>query len=333
MRDGVDVHLCEVGLRDGLQNIRTFFPTDQKLAWIEAEAAAGMPEIEVCSFVPPKLLPQFADAGAVCAGALKIAGTDGKFVVSALMPNLKGAENGIAAGVHKLNYVTSVSEGHNMANVRRTTDESVEAFRQIVALRDEKAKETGHRVRLLAGLATSFGCTIEGKVDPAAVLKLAEKFLDAGADELSVADTVGYANPAQVKSLLKMMFDAFGADLKLTRGAGSGRTPLRCVACRPWRLSLCAGRDRQHRHGRSGFHAGVDGPENGRRPRQARRRTRDRRAEPAGRDALRRYRQVGPAERICPGVRFCRSSRIGVRHEHVRIRSFLSRRGRLSGTP
>jgi len=216
MRDGVDVHLCEVGLRDGLQNIRTFFPTDQKLAWIEAEAAAGMPEIEVCSFVPPKLLPQFADAGAVCAGALKIAGTDGKFVVSALMPNLKGAENGIAAGVHKLNYVTSVSEGHNMANVRRTTDESVEAFRQIVALRDEKAKETGHRVRLLAGLATSFGCTIEGKVDPAAVLKLAEKFLDAGADELSVADTVGYANPAQVKSLLKMMFDAFGADLKLT---------------------------------------------------------------------------------------------------------------------
>jgi hydroxymethylglutaryl-CoA lyase len=132
------------------------------------------------------------------------------------MPNLKGAENGIAAGVHKLNYVTSVSEGHNMANVRRTTEESVEAFRQIVALRNEKAKETGKRVRLLAGLATSFGCTIEGKVEPAAVLRLAEKFLDAGADELSVADTVGYANPAQVKSLLKMLFDALGHDVKMT---------------------------------------------------------------------------------------------------------------------
>lgn len=216
MRKGIDVHVCEVGLRDGLQNIKTFFPTGQKLAWIEAEAAAGMPEIEVCSFVPPKLIPQFSDAREVCAASLKIAEKHENLVVSALMPNLKGAENGIAAGVHKLNYVTSVSEGHNMANVRRTTDESVEAFRQIVALRDEKAKETGKRVRLLAGLATAFGCTIEGKVDPAAVVRLAEKFLDAGADELSVADTVGYANPAQIKSLLKTMFDAFGKDLKLT---------------------------------------------------------------------------------------------------------------------
>jgi hydroxymethylglutaryl-CoA lyase len=216
MRKGIDVHVCEVGLRDGLQNIKTFFPTAQKLAWIEAEAASGMPEIEVCSFVPPKLIPQFSDTGEVCAASLKIAAKHENLVVSALMPNLKGAENGIAAGVHKLNYVTSVSEGHNMANVRRTTDESVEAFRQIVALRDAKAKETGKRVRLLAGLATAFGCTIEGKVDPAAVLRLAEKFLDAGADELSVADTVGYANPAQIKSLLKMMFDAFGKDLKLT---------------------------------------------------------------------------------------------------------------------
>jgi hydroxymethylglutaryl-CoA lyase len=150
MRDGIDVHVCEVGLRDGLQNIKTFFPTDQKIAWIEAEAAAGMPEIEVCSFVPPKLIPQFSDAPEVCTAALKIAEKHKDFVVSALMPNLKGAENGIAAGVHKLNYVTSVSEGHNMANVRRTTDESVAAFRQIVALRDQKAKETGRRVRLLA---------------------------------------------------------------------------------------------------------------------------------------------------------------------------------------
>jgi hydroxymethylglutaryl-CoA lyase len=216
MRDGIDVHVCEVGLRDGLQNIKTFFPTDQKIAWIDAEAAAGMPEIEVCSFVPPKLIPQFADGREVCAASLKVADNHDGFVVSALMPNLKGAENGIAAGVHKLNYVTSVSEGHNMANVRRTTEESVEAFRQIVALRNEKAKETGKRVRLLAGLATSFGCTIEGKVEPAAVLRLAEKFLDAGADELSVADTVGYANPAQVKSLLKMLFDALGHDVKMT---------------------------------------------------------------------------------------------------------------------
>lgn len=216
MRKGIDVHVCEVGLRDGLQSIKTFFPTDQKIAWIEAEAAAGMPEIEVCSFVPAKLIPQFSDAGQIVPASLEIAKKHDGLVVSALMPNLKGAENGIAAGVHKLNYVTSVSEGHNMANVRRTTAESVEAFRQIVALRDQKAKETGRRVRLLAGLATAFGCTIEGKVDPAAVIRLAEKFMEAGADELSVADTVGYANPAQVKSLLKMLFDALGKDVKVT---------------------------------------------------------------------------------------------------------------------
>jgi len=215
MREGTDVHVCEVGLRDGLQNIQAFFPTDQKIAWIAAEAAAGVPEIEVCSFVPPKLLPQFKDAGEVCASALKIAEAQPGLVVSALMPNLKGGENGIAAGVHKLNYVTSVSEQHNMANVRRTTDQSVEDFQQIVALRDEKAK-SGPRVRLLAGLATAFGCTIEGNVDPAAVLRLAEKFLDAGADELSVADTVGYANPTQVRAMFKSFFDAFGDDIKLT---------------------------------------------------------------------------------------------------------------------
>lgn len=216
MRDGNDVHLCEVGLRDGLQNIQTFFPTDQKIAWIKAEAEAGMPEIEACSFVPPKLIPQFKDANDVCAGALAVAEQHDGLVISALMPNLKGGENGIAAGVHKLNYVTSVSEGHNMANVRRTTDESVDGFKAIVALRNEKARETGKRVRLLAGLATAFGCTIEGPVDPAAVLRLAEKFLDAGADELSVADTVGYASPVQVKSLFKLLLDAFGSDIKLT---------------------------------------------------------------------------------------------------------------------
>jgi hydroxymethylglutaryl-CoA lyase len=102
-----------------------------------------------------------------------------------------------------------------MANVRRTTDESVEDFRRIVALRDEQAK-SGPRIRLFAGLATAFGCTIEGNVDPAAVLRLAEKFLDAGADELAIADTVGYANPAQVRAMFMRIFDAFGKDLTLT---------------------------------------------------------------------------------------------------------------------
>lgn len=216
MRDGNDVHVCEVGLRDGLQNIQTFFPTDQKIEWIKAEAASGMPEIEVCSFVPPKLIPQFKDAKDVCAAALEIKKDHPELVISALMPNLRGGADGIEAGVDKLNYVTSVSEKHNMANVRKTSDESVEDFRKIVALRDEKAKETGKRVQLFVGLSTALGCTIEGSVDPAAVLRLAEKFLDAGADELAVADTVGYANPTQVKSLFKLLFDNLDKDVKLT---------------------------------------------------------------------------------------------------------------------
>src|SRR3546814_3719644 len=114
---------------------------------LEAEAAAGMPEIEACSFVPPKLIPQFSDCLEVLEPALKLEGV----LISALIPNLKGAERGIAAGVPKMNYVTSVSEKRNLANVRRTPAESVEDFKKIVALRDEKAKETGRRVRLQIG--------------------------------------------------------------------------------------------------------------------------------------------------------------------------------------
>src|SRR5215813_13273335 len=127
---GIDVHLCEVGMRDGLQNVSAFMPTAEKLAWLEAEAAAGMGEMEVCSFVPPKLIPQFSDAGEVCARALTLPG----LTVTALIPNLKGAERGVEAGVHKLNFVISVSESHNQRNVRRSRADSVADFRRIVEL-------------------------------------------------------------------------------------------------------------------------------------------------------------------------------------------------------
>jgi hydroxymethylglutaryl-CoA lyase len=220
MRSDIDVECREVGLRDGLQSVASFFPTGEKIAWIRAEAACEMPEIEVCSFVPPKLIAQFVDCAEVVAATLTIA----ELCVSALMPNLKGAERGFETGVHKLNYVTSVSESHNQANVRRSTDESVEDFRRIVAARDQhpKARDTV----LAVGLSTSFGCTIEGAVDPAAVLSLAERFVEAGVDELAVADTVGYANPNQVKALLGDVVRAFGEDVAVaahfhdTRGLG-----------------------------------------------------------------------------------------------------------------
>lgn len=222
-RDDIDVYLREVGLRDGLQNVSTFFPTEAKKEWIAAEAAAGVGDIEVCSFVPPKLIPQFADALDVVAAAKEIAGKT-RFNMSALMPNLKGAERGIEAGVDQLNYVTSVSETHNLKNVRRTPQESVEDFKAIVAYRDQKAEETGKKVTLLAGCATAFGCTLEGDIDPKAVVSITRQFVAAGADEISLADTVGFANPEQIKSLCAQVMDEVDVPITIhlhdTRGMG-----------------------------------------------------------------------------------------------------------------
>ncbi|GMQ75683.1 MAG: hydroxymethylglutaryl-CoA lyase [Gammaproteobacteria bacterium] len=220
MRAGIDVEVREVGLRDGLQSVSSFFPTAEKIAWVRAEAACGMPEIEVCSFVPPKLIPQFSDAAEVVAAALQIPGLS----VSALTPNLKGALRGFETGVHKLNYVTSVSESHNQSNVRRSTDESVEDFQRIVEARDQhpQAAET----RLGVGLSTAWGCSIEGPVDADATLRLAGRFAEAGADELAICDTVGYANPTEVKALLARVVEEYGDAVDIaahfhdTRGLG-----------------------------------------------------------------------------------------------------------------
>src|ERR1700746_2965597 len=148
MSGKIDVWVREVGMRDGLQSVQEIMPTEAKKAWCTAEAAAGMPEIEVCSFVPPKLLPQFADATEIVAHALRIPG----LTVAALTPNLKGAERGIAAGVHKLNYVVSVSESHNRANVRRSRAESLEDFRRIAELL--RSIEPVRRPKLGVGLST-----------------------------------------------------------------------------------------------------------------------------------------------------------------------------------
>jgi hydroxymethylglutaryl-CoA lyase len=200
-----DVVVCEVGPRDGLQLAHRIMPTSAKLEWIAAEAAAGVPEIEVCSFVPSKLLPQFQDASEVVAGALKIPG----LTVSALVPNRRGAERAFQAGVHKVNFVLSASESHNLRNVRRSTDESLEDFRHIVELRDSNAE--WRRIQLCGSVSTAFGCTIEGPVAEDAVVRLAEKYVEYGADKLSIADTVGYANPTQVTRMFVRLREILGA--------------------------------------------------------------------------------------------------------------------------
>jgi hydroxymethylglutaryl-CoA lyase len=192
-------HVREVGLRDGLQSIAEILPTEEKIAWLDAEHAAGVREIEVSSFVPPKLLPQLADAEAVVRHALSLPG----LTVSALIPNLKGAERGLALGVHEMNFVLSVSEGHNRANVRRTTGESVEDFRRVVALCHTAPAE--RRPRIACGLATAFGCTIEGAVDEDRVRRIAAEVAEAGADAILLADTVGYGQPAAVERVFRQV--------------------------------------------------------------------------------------------------------------------------------
>jgi len=190
-------YVREVGLRDGLQSIAEILPTEKKIAWLEAEHAAGVREIEVSSFVPPKILPQLADAEAVVRHALSLPG----LTVSALIPNLRGAERGLALGVHEMNFVLSVSEGHNRANVRRTTAESIEDFRRVVALCHTAPPD--RRPRVACGLATAFGCTIEGAVDEDRVRDIAVEVAEAGADAIILADTVGYGQPAAVERVFR----------------------------------------------------------------------------------------------------------------------------------
>ena len=213
------ITLREVGLRDGLQIHPTFMPTADKLAWIAAEAAAGMSEIEVTSYVPPKLIPQFADAEEVTLGALKIP----KLIVAALIPNMRGAQRGIELGVHKLNFVMSVSETHNMKNVRRPPEDSVTDFKAIVEL--VKSQPEGKRPIIVGGLSTALGCSYEGRVAVSQVVKYAKQLVAAGADELVVADTVGYADPNQVREVFKAVLSEVGpiivgAHFHDTRGTG-----------------------------------------------------------------------------------------------------------------
>lgn len=217
MREKIIVR--EVGLRDGLQIHPTFMPTEDKLEWIAAEAVAGVGEIEVTSYVPPKLIPQFADAAEVTEGALKVPG----LTVSALIPNLRGAQRGIELGVHKLNFVMSVSHTHNLKNVRRTPEESVADFKAIVELIQQQPQD--RRPLISGGLSTALGCSYEGKIAVDAIVRRAVELVEAGADELVVADTVGYADPLQVRAAFRAVLKEVGdvpvaAHFHDTRGTG-----------------------------------------------------------------------------------------------------------------
>ena len=216
----LDILVSEVGPRDGLQSIKSIMPLEAKKAWIAAEAAAGVTEIEVGSFVPAKLLPQLADTAEVVAFARTIPG----LTVAALVPNLKGAEAAVAAGAHKITLPLSASETHSLKNLRRTHAQVLEEVRGIVALL--RGLPADRRPRFEGGLSTAFGCTLEGEVPADKVVQLAEQLMETGCDEVGLSDTTGYANPAQVKDLVRRVRAAVGEHalsglhLHNTRGLG-----------------------------------------------------------------------------------------------------------------
>jgi hydroxymethylglutaryl-CoA lyase len=214
---GLDVTIVEVGPRDGLQSVSQTMSTPAKLRWIDALAAAGLRRIQVGSFVSPRALPQMADCAAVVEHALTIPDLQ----VSVLVPNLRYAQVAFDAGAHALTIPVSVSEPHSIANVRKTHEEILDDVREIVALRD--ARYPG--VEIEVGLATAFGCTIQGVVPEDDVLRLARRVADCGVDSIHPADTVGFASPTQIRRLLPRLRAVVGekceaVHLHNTRGQG-----------------------------------------------------------------------------------------------------------------
>jgi hydroxymethylglutaryl-CoA lyase len=198
--------ISEVGPRDGLQSIDRVMPLEAKKAWIKAEAEAGVREIEVGSFVPAKLLPQMADTEELVRFARSLPGLN----VVALVPNAKGAERAVEAGVHAMSIPFSMSETHSQRNVRKAHPEMIAEIRAVAAIADAAG------VHFAVGLATAFGCTIEGAIAEDQVVRLAEQAVAAGAKELSLSDTTGYADPAQVKRLIRKVKAAVGAEMLTT---------------------------------------------------------------------------------------------------------------------
>ncbi len=216
----IDIEISEVGPRDGLQSIKAIMPTADKKAWIKAEFEAGISEIEVGSFVPPKLLPQMADTFEVTQYATTLEGLH----VAVLVPNLKGLQRAVEAGAHKVALPFSMSESHSLQNLKKTHAQVLDEIRQCIEFLSDVPRT--QRPTFEIGLSTAFGCTIEGVVKESLVISMAEKAVALGVDEVGLSDTTGYGNPAQLRRLVKGIWETCGRNklngvhLHNTRGQG-----------------------------------------------------------------------------------------------------------------
>jgi hydroxymethylglutaryl-CoA lyase len=193
------VTICEVGPRDGFQIEPEFIPTEQKIEVVDRLAEAGLPGIEVTSFVHPKVVPQLRDAEPVMAGIRRRPGTR----YAALVPNDKGAIRAVEAGVDEIHTVVSASESHNLANVNMTTAESIQKLRAVMQVAERA------RVPVGCGISTSFGCPFEGEVPLARLESVVRRLVDIGAPAIGLADTTGMANPRQIARTLEHLLPRF----------------------------------------------------------------------------------------------------------------------------
>jgi isopropylmalate/homocitrate/citramalate synthase len=196
------VRVVEVGPRDGLQNISATVPTAVKVRFVDLLSAAGLPVIEVTSFVSPRAVPQLADAAEVFRAITKRPGT--RYPV--LVPNLRGMERALAAGVRDIAVFTAASEGFTHHNINATIDESLQSFRPVVEL----AQHEGIGVR--GYVSTAFGCPYDGPVSPARVVDVTRRLFDLGVWEVSIGDTIGVATPGSVRAVLGALLDLFPAE-------------------------------------------------------------------------------------------------------------------------
>ena len=198
------VELIEVCPRDGFQNVHDLIPFDAKVAIIKKLAEAGFKRIEAVSFVSPKAIPQMADAKDVMLAVKDTLKAHGVRSV-ALVPNARGVETALECGVDELTYVVSVSEKHNMANVRRTPDESLAQFKEL-------AGQYGHQMRFRLALATALGCPFGEEIRTERVAEMVRFGLEQGCEEVMIADTVGMSNPKRTYDLMEALVKEFGPE-------------------------------------------------------------------------------------------------------------------------